>query len=52
MTRAEKREFNQLRNEVLDLRKRIEDHNIQRKELLNQRKALRKKIDELEKKYA
>ena len=52
MTKTEKKEFDQLRNEVLDLRKRIEDHNIQRKELLNQRKTLGKKIEELEKKYA
>lgn len=52
MTRAEKKEFDQLRNEVLDLKKKIDDHNIQRKELLNQRKSLRKKIEELEKKYA
>ena len=51
MTRDEQIEFNRLKWDVEDLRKRIEWHNEERKELMKEKRDLLKRIKELEKKY-
>ena len=51
MTKDELTEFRQLQWDVKDLRRRIDWHNEERKELVKERKEMLKRINALEKKY-
>ena len=51
MTKEEMTEFRQLQWDVKDLRRRIDWHNEERKELVREKKELLKRINALEKKY-
>ena len=51
MTKEEMTEFRQLQWDVKDLRRRIDWHNEERKELVKERKEMLKRINALEKKY-
>ena len=51
MTKEELTEFRRLQWDVQDLKKRIDWHNEERKELMQEKKQLLKRIRETEKKY-
>ena len=51
MTKEEKKEFDVLKEQVQKLSDDIKEHQKERRKLIRRKKALLKKIDELEKKY-